>query len=126
MVFARRMFLVAGIYGLLIISPMYFVENLVGRLDPPAVAHPEYYYGFLGAALAWQLVYFAMGHDPLRYRPLIPLAIFAKLSFVLSVIMLFGLGRASGLVVVAVLGDAVFAVLFGYAFLVLGRCGSLD
>ena len=51
--FARYSFLIAGIYGLLSLSPMYFLEAKNGRDFPPAITHPEYYYGFMGVALAW-------------------------------------------------------------------------
>lgn len=36
-------FFVAGIYGLLILSPIYFMENTIGRETPPAITHPEYF-----------------------------------------------------------------------------------
>ena len=36
MKFAKIVFLIAGIYGLLILSPMYFLENKIGRDTPPA------------------------------------------------------------------------------------------
>jgi hypothetical protein len=46
MKFASRAYLVAGIIGLIEIVPMYFTESLFGRTYPPAVTHPELYYGF--------------------------------------------------------------------------------
>jgi len=55
--FAKIVFLVAGIYGLLILTPMYFLENKIGRDTPPAITHPEYFYGFVGVALAWQVLF---------------------------------------------------------------------
>ncbi len=121
MKFSKRLFLVAGIYGLAIIMPMYFLKDLVARLDPPAITHPEYYYGFLGVAAAWQVMYLVVSLDPARFRPMIPPAVFAKLSFVLAVFVLFALGRASALVAMAVVGDLIFAALFAYAYLLLGR-----
>jgi hypothetical protein len=118
---SKWLFLIAGVYGVLILIPLYFLEPLVGRLDPPEVTHPEYYYGFLGVALAWQVVYLTIATDPLRYRPLIPVAVLAKLSFAVAVFLLVVLGRASSLTAAAVLGDFAFAVLFVYAYLRLGR-----
>ena len=50
MKFAKRVFLVAGVYGVIVIVPMYFAEGRIGRDHPPAITHPEFYYGFLGVA----------------------------------------------------------------------------
>lgn len=50
MKFAKRVFSVAGLYGVIVIVPMYFAEGRIGRDHPPAITHPEFYYGFLGVA----------------------------------------------------------------------------
>jgi hypothetical protein len=50
--FAKAVFLIAGIYGVMILTPIYFMEGKIGRDTPPAITHPEYFYGFLGTALA--------------------------------------------------------------------------
>lgn len=50
--FTSRLFLIAGIYGLLVLVPQYFLEEKNGRDYPPAITHPEYYYGFVGVAVA--------------------------------------------------------------------------
>jgi len=42
----------AGIYGIAVIAPQYFMEAQVGRDYPPAITHPEYFYGFVGVGLA--------------------------------------------------------------------------
>lgn len=52
MTFARRVFLIAGSYGLVVLLPQYFLESRTGRELPPPITHPEYYYGFLGVAVA--------------------------------------------------------------------------
>ena len=61
---ARRLFLIAGIYGLAVILPQYFLEARVGRDYPPAITHPEYFYGFLGVAAAWQVAFLVIATDP--------------------------------------------------------------
>ena len=33
------------------------MEARVGRDYPPAITHPEYFYGFLGVAAAWQVAF---------------------------------------------------------------------
>jgi hypothetical protein len=99
-----------------VIVPMYWLEDFVARHAPPEFSHPELYYGFLGVTLAWQLVYLMIGWDPTRYRPVMPLAAFAKGSFAATSLVLYLGGRVPLLIVFAILPDAVFAVLFLYAF----------
>jgi hypothetical protein len=41
MVFARRVFLIAGIYGLLVLLPLSFMEGRIGRDQPPPITHPN-------------------------------------------------------------------------------------
>lgn len=81
MKFARWTFAIAGIYGLLVLPPAYFAADAVGRDYPPAVTHREYYYSFLSLALVWQFVFLLIARDPLRYRPLMLIAILEKLAF---------------------------------------------
>ncbi len=52
MKFARIVFLVAGIWGVLVIAPLYFLFDLIGQNDPPAITHPGFFYGFVGLGLA--------------------------------------------------------------------------
>ena len=78
--FAKIVFLVAGIYGSLILAPLYFMENTIGRQTPPAITHPEYFYGFLGAGLAWQVLFLVLSTDPVRYRTMILPSVLEKVS----------------------------------------------
>jgi hypothetical protein len=48
MKFAKLVFTIAGVYGILVILPQYFLEAKNGRDFPPPINHPEYYYGFIG------------------------------------------------------------------------------
>lgn len=118
---ARRVFRVAGIYGLIVLLPFFFMEEMVGRSMPPALTHPEYYYGFLGAAATMQLVYLTIASDPVRFRPLMPIAVLAKLSFVVIVAILFAQGRLApaGLSLPAV--DLVIGLAFAWCWLRLRR-----
>lgn len=52
MKFARMVFAIAAIYGFATLVPGYFLEVQIGLADPPPITHPEYFYGFLGVALA--------------------------------------------------------------------------
>lgn len=55
--FAKRVFLVAAIYGIVAVFPQYFMEAKLGIDFPPPLNHPEHFYGFLGVALAWQFAF---------------------------------------------------------------------
>ena len=39
--FARRVFMVAGVYGLIVLLPQYSMEAQIGRDYPPPITHPE-------------------------------------------------------------------------------------
>jgi hypothetical protein len=115
-VFARRVFSIAGIYGLAVLGPHYFMEAKVGRDSGVAVTHPEYFYGFVGVALAWQVAFLIIARDPMRYRLIMLPGIFEKLSFGVAAIVLYAQGRLPGLMLAGGVGDLVFAVLFAIAF----------
>lgn len=114
--FAHLVFLIAGLLGVAVILPLYWLEDFMARQLPPEFTHPELYYGFLGVTLAWQLVYILIGWDPTRYRPMMLLAAFAKAAFAAAAFTLYLGGRVPLLMVFVALPDAIFAVLFVYAF----------
>ena len=58
MKFAKIVFWIAGVWGLLVITPLYFMFNLIGEKDPPPITHPGFFYGFVGCALALAMVAF--------------------------------------------------------------------
>jgi hypothetical protein len=115
-IFAKRVFLGAAIYGLIVLLPQYFLEAKTGRDFPPAITHPEYYYGFVGVAVAWQIVFLIISRDPVRFRPIMLAAIVEKASFGLPAIALFASGRLSAQMLAAGLIDVVLGVLFVLAY----------
>ncbi len=70
MKFARIVFRIAGIWGLLVIAPLYFLFNVISEKDPPAITHPGFFYGFVGVTLVWQIAFLFIAQDPVRFRPL--------------------------------------------------------
>ena len=118
---ARRLFLLAGIYGLAVLLPQYFMESWVGRDFPPAITHPEYFYGFLGVGSVWQLAFFIIAHDPLRYRLMMIPGALEKISFGAAAVVLYSLGRVTPMLLGFGIFDLVLAVLFIRAFVQLGR-----
>jgi uncharacterized membrane protein YjjP (DUF1212 family) len=116
MIFARRVFLIAAIYGLIVLLPQYFLEEKTGRDFPPAITHPEYFYGFIGIAVAWQIVFLLISRDPVRYRPLMPVAVFEKIAFGFPAIALYLSGRLSGQMLGAGILDLILGVFFILAY----------
>jgi hypothetical protein len=116
MKFARILFLIAGIYGLLILLPQYFLEEKIGRDYPPPVTHPEYYYGFIGVAVAWQVLFLILAKDPVRYRQMMIPAVLEKVSFVIAVVILYLQGRVAPVVVGSGIVDLIFGILFAVAY----------
>jgi hypothetical protein len=114
--FAKRVFLAAAIYGVVVLLPMYFTEARTSQQHPPPITHPEYYYGFVGVALAWQIVFLVIHSDPERYRPLMLVSIAEKAAFAVAVPVLYALGRTYGQMLAAGLVDAVWGVLFATAY----------
>ena len=93
MKFARWVFYIAGAYGVISVAPLYFMEQMIGRQNPPAITHPMFFYGFVGVTLAWQLLFFAIGRQPVRLQPVIPFAVLEKLSFGTAAMVLCSQGR---------------------------------
>jgi hypothetical protein len=110
--FAKIVFLVAGIYGLMVLSPLYFLEGTINRQTPPAITHPEFFYGFVGVGLAWQVLFLVLSTDPVRYRPMIPPSILEKVAYGMALVVLFAQHRLPVSVLVVGSGDWAFAFLF--------------
>ncbi len=77
--FSRIVFLFAGIYGLIVLLPGFLGEKMLAEKMPPAVTHPEFYYGFFGVGIAWQVAFMIISRDPQRFRAIIPAAILKNL-----------------------------------------------
>jgi hypothetical protein len=116
MKFSRIVFAIAGIWGILVLAPLYFIFDLIGRQDPPPITHPGFYYGFVSVGLAWQIAFLIIARDPLRLRPLIVASILEKLGGGGTFVVLYLQGRLTkgdlGLGCI----DLLFAVLFSVAF----------
>lgn len=88
MKFAKIVFWTAGVWGVLVITPLFFLFNLIGRQDPPPITHPGFYYGFATAALAWQIAFFVIAQDPVRFRPLMIPSVIEKFGYGIAVVAL--------------------------------------
>lgn len=122
MKFSKIVFLIGGIYGLLVVTPQYFTESLIGRKFPPPINHPEYYYGFVGAVVVWHVLFLVVSKDPRRYRAMMPVAALEKLAFGAPVLALYAQGRAAfALLGPAAIIDLVFGALFLMSYWKLGK-----
>lgn len=116
MKFAKIVFAAAGVWGLLILIPMYFMREAIGDQYPPPIAHADFYYGFLAITLVWQIAFLVIARDPIRFRPMMVPAMLEKFVYVGSMLVLFGLGELQvGQAAVAV-PDLVLGLLFVAAF----------
>ena len=108
MKFARWIFLIAGIYGVVVLTP--------GLLMPPQGA-PEFYYGFIGSALVWQLAFFIVARDPVGFRALMPICMLEKLAFFVTCLALRFTGQmdASPIFIGAMI-DGLWLLLFVWAW----------
>jgi hypothetical protein len=117
MIFARRCFLFAGVVGLLLLLPQYFLEDQIGRNYPPPITHPHQFYGFVGVAVAWQVAFLIIASDPIRFRPMMVAAMLEKLSFAIPSAVLFLKGRSPAVILGAGLFDLFLGVLFVLSYL---------
>ncbi len=93
------------------------MEEKNGADYPPAITHPEYYYGFIGVALAFQVAFLIISRNPVQYRMMMIPAMLEKFSFSIAVFILFALGRVASMMVVAATIDFILGVLFVMAYL---------
>lgn len=93
MKFAKLIFRIAGIWGVLTLTPLYFMFNLISQKDPPPITHAAFFYGFVGAGLAWQIAFFIVASNPSRYRPLMIPSVLEKFSYGVAVVILVAQGR---------------------------------
>jgi hypothetical protein len=115
--FAKWVFLLAGATGVLLVLPPYFLEAQFGRDNPPAVNHPEFYYGFFGVTLAWQVLFLVIGADPIRFRRAMLPAMLEKVSFAVAIPILYALGRVAVTWLAFAAMDGTWLILFVVAYL---------
>lgn len=116
--FAKMVFLIAGIYGLAVVVPLYFLEERIGRQFPPAISHPDFYYGFVGVTLSWQFLFLVLAGDPLRYRSMMLPAILEKVTYVAALLVLFFQQRIPSIALAPGFPDAILAILFLASYIV--------
>jgi hypothetical protein len=115
--FARWVFLLAGIIGMVEIGPLFFLEASLGRSQPPRITHPEFCYGVVGVTLAWQIAFLIISRDPAQYVPLMPAVFLEKLLYPMAVLGLYEQGRVHPQMLEGAGLDIVWLILFVIAWL---------
>src|SRR5678809_1085519 len=93
MKFAKIVFTAAGVWGIVVLTPLYFLVDLSGRRYAPPDSYPHFFYGFLSVAMAWQAAFLVIGSDPARFRPLMIPSMLEKLGFIATLAVLYSRGR---------------------------------
>jgi hypothetical protein len=117
MKFAKWAFTLAGIYGLIVLTPLFFLEGTVAQATGP-LSHPVYYYGFTGIAWAFQILFLLIGRDPARMRPAMIPSIIEKLAFPAAAWPLYLTGRADLSTTMIATVDLALAFVFLAAWMV--------
>ncbi len=89
MKFAKVVFWIAGIWGVLVLTPLYFMFDVIGRQDPPIITHPGFYYGFVSVGLAWQVAFLIIARDPARLRLMMIPSVLEKFGYGASLVALY-------------------------------------
>ena len=114
--FARIVFTVAGIWGIVVLSPLYFLFDVTGRPYAPPTNYPHFFYGFLSVTMAWQIAFLIIGSNPVRFRLLMIPAIFEKFSYVVTLAILHSQARIATADAMAGVPDVLLGLLFVAAF----------
>jgi hypothetical protein len=114
--FAKIVFIAAGVWGIAVLTPLYFLLDVTGRQYAPPTSYPQFFYGFLSVAMAWQIAFIVIGSSPERFRPLMIPSIVEKFGHVVTVAVLYGQARISDADGTAAVPDLLLGVLFIAAF----------
>lgn len=121
MVFAKRVFQIAAIYGLAVVILGYGIFFVGAEEWSVYTNHPEYVHGFFLVTLAWQAAFLIIATDPLRFRLLMLAAMLEKFPFTLATLVLYANGEIELPVLAFGLVDGVLGVLFSLAYIATER-----
>ena len=110
--FAKTVFIGAGVWGIVVLTPLYWLVDVTGREYPPPANHPQFFYGFLSVAMAWQLAFLVIGSNPARFWPLMLPSVVEKLGHVATVAVLYSQARIPAVDAQAAVPDLLLGVIF--------------
>lgn len=114
--FAKVVFIIAGIWGIAVLTPFYWLIDVTGRRYSPPMDYPQFFYGFFSVAMAWQVAFLIIGSSPARFRPLMIPSVLEKLGHVSTLAVLYAGRRISAQDAQAALPDLLLGILFVVAF----------
>ena len=91
--FAQIVFAGAGIWGIVVLAPFYWLIDVTGRVYDPPTAYPHFFYGFVAVALAWQIAFLVIASDPAAFRALVLPARLERFGWVAPLAVLYGQER---------------------------------
>ena len=115
--FARWVFRIAVLYGIVVLAPMLFSERQIA----PGITHPVFFYAWISLDLVWQIFFLVLSTDSIRYRPMMLVSVLEKATAVIAIPWLYVLGRIESLWLGVAAVDLVFGVLFLAAYRATGR-----
>jgi hypothetical protein len=116
MKFARYVFICAGVWGIAVLTPLYWLVDVTGRRYAPPTDYPQFFYGFLSVAMAWQIAFLMIGSNPARFRSLMIPGIVEKLGYVSTVGILYTQARIPVIDTQPILPDLLLGLLFIVAY----------
>lgn len=111
MKFSKIVFTAAGVWGFVILTPLYFLHDTVATARGGPVSYPELF-GFLAITVAWQSAFLVIASNPARYRLMMLPAIAEKFLWVITMTVLLQQGRVQSQDMLPVIPDAILGVLF--------------
>ena len=115
--FARSVFILAGVWGITVLTPLFFLVDVTGRPYPAPTDYPHFYYGFLAVAMAWQIAFLVIGSNPVRYRVMMIPAFIEKAGYIITTTVLYSQGRISAADANTAVPDSLLLVFFVVAFI---------
>lgn len=116
MKFAKIVFAIAGVWGILVLTPLFFLVDLTGRKYAPPGSYPHFFYGFFALAMVFQFVFFIIASDPARFRPMIIAAILEKAAYVAVCGVLYSRGQITLTDASTCFADCILGILFICAY----------
>ena len=116
MKFAKYVCIAAGIWGIVVLTPLYWLVDITGRRYVVPVQYPHFYYGFISVAMAWQIGFLIIGSNPVRYRALLIPAVLEKVGYVAGLAVLYAKHRIAWVDAQAGGPDLTLGILFVLAF----------
>jgi hypothetical protein len=103
-------------YGIAVLVPPLFLESQYNRIYQPPITHPEFFYGFFALGIAWQILFFILATDPIKYRAMMIPSMLEKIGYPVALIFLHFQNRIAPRMFALGSLDWLFLILFAIAY----------